>query len=152
MTDHPVVSAARSWIGTRFHHQGRLKKTSSHHGGVDCLGLLVGVALELDLRLQNGLPLASFDERDYSHYPDSSKLLLRMHQLLSEIEVSDIRPADIVLLKVDDSPQHLAIISNMMGGKGIIHAFAPARAVVEHALDDYWLQKIVSSFRLPTSI
>ena len=34
-----IVTCARSWIGTRFHHQGRLKKTQSHKGGVDCLGL-----------------------------------------------------------------------------------------------------------------
>jgi hypothetical protein len=32
---HPIVACARSWIGTRFHHQGRLKKADGHKGGVD---------------------------------------------------------------------------------------------------------------------
>ncbi len=39
-----IAAASRSWIGTAFHHQGRTKKTTGHKGGVDCLGLLVGVA------------------------------------------------------------------------------------------------------------
>jgi cell wall-associated NlpC family hydrolase len=42
---HPIVTQARGWIGTPFHHQARLKGI-----GCDCLGLCVGVALELELR------------------------------------------------------------------------------------------------------
>jgi hypothetical protein len=33
---------------------------------------------------------------------------------------------------------------------GLIHAYAPARAVVEHALDGWWLDKLDSAFRIPT--
>ncbi len=34
-----VVRTARTWLGTPYHHQGRLKGV-----GVDCAGLLIGVA------------------------------------------------------------------------------------------------------------
>ena len=166
---HPIVTAARGWIGTRFHHQGRIKKTGSHKGGVDCLGLLAGVAAELDLRDADGLPLIAFDETDYAHRPDTHRLRARLSELLIEIPSpamsaealakadcggglgrgkSSTRPGDIVLLRMDGSPQHLAIVSDWENSLGLIHAYAPARAVVEHALDDWWRERIEAAFRV----
>ncbi len=80
---HPIVACARGWIGTRFHHQGRIKKTESHKGGVDCLGLLAGVAAELDLLGSDGMPLIAADETDYAHQPDSAAPLQKLSQLLA---------------------------------------------------------------------
>ena len=40
-----IVTQARTWIGTPFHHQARLKGK-----GCDCLGLIVGVVDELGLK------------------------------------------------------------------------------------------------------
>ncbi|MDE3060454.1 MAG: hypothetical protein KGJ06_05535, partial [Pseudomonadota bacterium] len=117
---HPIVASARGWTGTRFHHQGRLKKTASHKGGVDCLGLLAGVAGELNLRDHNGEELAAFDEIDYSHRPDASKLRAKLAELLLRVPVQEISPGDIALLRIDGSPQHLAIISDFGGGLGMI--------------------------------
>jgi len=145
---HPIVATARGWIGTRFHHQGRLRKTDSHKGGVDCLGLLVGVAAELDLRGPGGLPIIAADETNYPHQPDASYLFSRLSALLMPIPLGGISPGDIVLLHIDESPQHLAIISDINGGLGIIHAYAPARAVVEHAIDDWWRKRIEATFRV----
>ena len=146
---HPIVACARGWIGTRFHYQGRLKKTDSHKGGVDCLGLLVGVAQELDLRMADDLPLASFDEADYPHQPDVVQLREQLSRLLRQIPAGGITPGDIVLLNIDGNPQHLAVISDRREGLGLIHAYAPARAVVEHGLDDWWRHKIAAAFRVP---
>ncbi len=143
-THSDIVACARGYIGTRFHHQGRLKKSRSHRGGIDCLGLLVGVARELNLRGKNGLPLVLFDERDYPHQPDTEALRMRLGALLYPIPPSELRAGDIVLLDIDGSPQHLAITSDT----GIIHAYAPAKAVVEHALDDYWREKIIATYRI----
>ena len=39
-----VVAAALAWTDTPFHHQARLKGV-----GVDCVGLVIGVARELGL-------------------------------------------------------------------------------------------------------
>ena len=44
MNRQDVVTAAREWIDTPFHHQARLKGV-----GVDCVGLVIGVARELAL-------------------------------------------------------------------------------------------------------
>lgn len=146
-----VVTSARGWLGTRFHHQGRLKKNAAHKGGVDCLGLLVGVAKELNLRAPDGAPLASFDELSYPHNPDAARLLAKLAEVLVSIPVTQLIPGDIVLLRVDGMPQHLAIISAMGDTLGIIHAYAPAHAVVEHGLDAFWEANITAAFRVPSS-
>jgi len=143
-----IVTHARDWIGTRFHHQGRLKKAPRHKGGVDCLGLLAGVASELGLRGPDGALLVAKDETDYSHQPDSARLRILLSQLLKPIPPQGIIPGDVLLLRVDDSPQHLAIVSDRQDGLGIIHAYAPARAVVEHGLDDFWLERIEAAYRV----
>lgn len=137
-----IITAARSWIDTRFHHQGRLKKTEIDKGGVDCLGLLIGVAAELSL------PFDKYDEISYSHYPDTQKLQTVLAAAMQEITINDIQAGDILLFCIDNNPQHLAIVSDFTGGFGIIHAYATARAVVEHALDSWWQKKIVSAFRV----
>jgi cell wall-associated NlpC family hydrolase len=145
---HAIVTAARSWLGTRFHHQGRIKQTATHKGGVDCLGLLTGIAHELDLRSGDGTPLAAFDETDYPHQPDVIRLKTRLNALLNAIAITDIQPADILLLNVDGSAQHLAIVTDLGDELGIIHAYAPARQVVEHHLDSYWNAAISAAFRI----
>ncbi|MDX2073498.1 MAG: hypothetical protein SFX19_03925 [Alphaproteobacteria bacterium] len=149
-----IIACARSYIGTRFSHQGRLKKTGSHKGGIDCLGLLVCVAAELDLRGKNGKPFAAFDERGYSHQPDTDALRQRFEMLLIPIPITGIKPADIALFTIDGAPQHMGILaspptSNHQRPTNLIHAYAPARAVVEHTLDGYWQEKMTAAFRLP---
>jgi hypothetical protein len=145
---HAIVTAARSWLGTRFHHQGRVKCTNQHAGGVDCLGLLMGVAQELHLTNAQGIALASCDETYYPHQPDCQKLYMTLSQHLIQIPIGDITPGNILLLKVDQNPQHLAIVSDYQNGFGMIHAYAPARAVVEHALDTWWKNAIAAAFRI----
>jgi cell wall-associated NlpC family hydrolase len=142
-----IVVAARSWLGTRFHHQGRLKKTDRHKGGVDCLGLLVGVAGELGLTRADGLPLMALDETDYAHYPDTIRLKQKLSQALAVIPHAGIQAGDILLLATDNQPQHLAIVSDFQQRLGIIHAYAPARCVVEHVLDGYWQERIAAAYR-----
>ena len=138
-----IITAARGWVGTRFAHQGRLKKTATHRGGVDCLGLLVGVANEL------GLPLAQHDDVTYGHLPDERALYKKLSELLLPVDTLLMEAGDIVLLRVDGRAQHMGIVSAY--GKsdfGLIHAYAPARAVVEHRLDEEWMQKVVGVFRV----
>jgi len=176
---HPIIACARSYLGTRFHHQGRLKKTASHKGGIDCLGLLAGVATELDLRGKNGEPLAHFDQKNYPHQPDTAELRRRLEMLLAPVPLDHIIPADIALFDIQGAPQHMGIISDNIPlplreglwegwelsgdkqqppptqpspsrgeGLNLIHAYAPARSVVEHAFDAYWREKMVAAFRI----
>lgn len=168
----PIITAARAYIGTRFQHQGRLGKTGAHRGGMDCLGLLVNVARDCGLRSRTGQLLAEVDEFNYPHYPDTARLREMLSTHLCEVAVSCLQEADIALFEIDGRAQHMGIICHPAGRIAsaqdlvplaedsalaqyapqndeftLIHAYAPARAVVEHALDEYWQQKIVGVFR-----
>ncbi len=152
-TQQAIVACARGWIGTRFHHQGRLKKTPVHHGGVDCLGLLVGVASELGLKSRTHKPIADFDHTTYPHYPQGTALMHNLNELLDPVSVSDMQAGDIALMAVDGAPRHLGIVSAIeIDGQqkpGLIHAYAQARKVVEHAIDAYWKNTIIRLYRVP---
>lgn len=145
---HPIVIAARAWIDTRFSHQGRRKKSAYDAGGVDCLGLLIGVAQELNLKDRVGRAFANSDTTDYSKVPDGNRLQATLGRLLESIAIEQMRAGDIVLFRLDGNPQHLGIISDHAHGFGIIHAYAPSRKVVENRLDESWEEKIVSVFRI----
>lgn len=144
-----IVRAARGWVGTHFHHQGRLKASMGHGGGCDCLGLLVGVAKELELKDQKGNPLSQWDERGYGHLPDGRKMRLIFEFLFNEVPPETMREGDLLLMRFERSPQHVAIVSrHPEGGWGIIHALASARKVVEHRLDEIWRSRIVAVYRI----
>lgn len=148
MHQEHIVQAARGWLGTRFCHQGRVKATLSHKGGVDCMGLLVGVARELELCCPKGKLLSSYDELNYPHYPDTVRLKSMLGMLLHEIPVGAMQPADILLLNIEGMPQHMGLVATLNGEQSLIHAYAPARAVVEHHLDSWWQRRIAGLFRL----
>jgi NlpC/P60 family putative phage cell wall peptidase len=137
-----IVTHARAWVGTPFHHQARLKGK-----GCDCLGLVVGVVDELGLKDKNGVQLAAYDEVTYSREPDGAYLTEKLTGLLFEVPVEEARAGDLGLFKVRENPQHLAILSDYEGTLGMIHSFAPARRVVEHRLDDDWKLRILKVFR-----
>ena len=141
-----IVRSARSYIGTRFCHQGRRKASQYDRGGVDCLGLLVGVARECAL-MKDGMPLCAFDECDYGHIPDAKRLYKALNVHLLKVEKTQVKPADVLLIEMDSSPQHVGIVADGKYGLNVIHAYAPARGVVEHRLDDEWWQKVKAVFR-----
>lgn len=128
-TGAEIVSAARKYLGVRWRHQGRSSL------GVDCLGLLVLVGKDLGLE--------SRDTTDYARLPDGARLMRELDEQLTR--VAEHQAGDILLMRFNSSPQHLAIKTDI----GIIHAYAQARKVVEHSLDSVWSSRIVCSYRLP---
>ena len=144
-----VVAEGRSWLGTQFHHQGRLKKTLAHKGGVDCLGLLVGIAKALEIREPNGRLLAQLDETDYTLFPGGERLGRALDAALMRKNAdAALQPADIVLFRMRGVPQHVGIVTEGPQGLGILHAYAQARKVVEHALDAEWQSQIDATYSL----
>ncbi len=166
-TPESILSEARTWLGTRFHHQGRVKANVVHKGGCDCLGLIAGVAAALDLQSREGLPLASYDTTDYGRAPDGGKLRETLARCLHEMPPEEIRPADVLLFRFEEEPQHVGLVSchpepqakdlPLQGilhcvqddSLTIIHCYASARKVVEHRLDDLWRSRIVAAYRFP---
>ena len=106
-----VVAEARTWIGTPWHHAARLKGV-----GVDCVGLLIGVAREL------GIVTSDFDIPAYVQGPDGT-MLYWCNRYLTPIPGSELQPGDIVVLVPDLLPQHMGILGDYRnGGLSIIHA------------------------------
>jgi NlpC/P60 family putative phage cell wall peptidase len=137
-----IVAQARTWLGTPFHHQARLKGK-----GCDCLGLIVGVVDELGLKDTYGRLLSSYDEITYPKEPDGAYLIEKLTDILLEVPIADARAGDLALFKVRENPQHLAILTDYEGTLGMIHSFAPSRRVVEHRLDEDWKSRLLKVFR-----
>ena len=149
MSGAAIVIEARTWIGTRFAHQGRAKRDAHFNGAVDCLGLLIGVAEALDLRDKYFAPLTTHDKQDYTRCPDGKTLERALHHALHPVPSASIQAGDIALFTMEGNPQHVGIITDYNSDAiGLIHAYAPARAVVEHVLDASWRERMIAAFRV----
>lgn len=142
MNRENILIEARSWIGTRFHHQGRVKRTASHRGGVDCIGLLVGVAQACGYTVE--------DETGYSRIPDGLRLKAALDHALVPVALDTIQQGDVLLFTLQQHPQHVGIVSQLEGGElGLIHAYIESRGVVEHRLDPFWWNRAVAAYAFP---
>lgn len=128
-----IVNEARKWLGTPYHHQGRVL---GH--GVDCIGLIVEVARALNL--------TDKDAMDYGRMPDGNRLISMLREHAGkEKKISEADPGDILLFRFIRQPRHVAIMTD----RGIIHAYAQFGKVVEHRADDRFMQQAVCAFEFP---
>ncbi len=139
-----IVRQARTWLGTPFQHQARIKNL-----GCDCLGLIIGVVQELGLLDKHGKLLASYDETTYPKQPSGTRLTAKLCSILYEVPVDKARPGDLALLTIAGNPQHLAILTDYehSGILGLIHCDTRSKCVVEHVLDQHWHSKLHKTFR-----
>lgn len=128
-----VLAEARTWLGTPFRHQGRCRGV-----GVDCIGLIVGVA--------RGLGLAVRDRADYPRQPDGHSLEAALDGQLMRLRPGEIRPADVLLMRIRRMPQHVGILAE---NGVILHAHSAAGRVVEMRLDERWWDRVVAGYRFP---
>lgn len=150
ITHEQIIAQARTWKDTKFQHQGRLKKYPGCKGGVDCIGLVVGVIGELKMRDATGKLLIDYDDTSYSFTPDGYTLKATLDAHLQPIEKpkENIRPGDIPLMRFNKNPQHVGFITDRDDGAlGIIHCYSNSEKVVEHILDDKWRDLIVAAYR-----
>jgi NlpC/P60 family putative phage cell wall peptidase len=118
-----VVAEARTWLQTPYHHCADLKGV-----GVDCAMLLVRVYCDLGL-------VKPFDPRPYSpqwmlHHGEEKYLafLLTHSRRVARAEVG---LGDVVLFRFGRCFSHGGIVTKT-DPLTIVHAFAPARRVVEN--------------------
>lgn len=120
-----LVAEARSWLGTRYHHLGRVKGV-----GVDCIGFVGGVALACGI---SNAPAWAQDRAlaGYSRQPNPTMLLDACRAYLEPV-AGTWQIADVLVLQMprDDAPRHFALISEL-DPLYIVHAYAQARKVVE---------------------
>lgn len=139
MTHADVVAEARRWLGTPYQHQGRVRGA-----GVDCAGLVIGVARAL------GIVAPDFDIQGYARQPDGHSLAEHCAACMAPIAPADALPGDVASIAFQGHEMHLAILADYAhGGLSIIHALLRARRVVEHRLDAAWHARIVGWYRMP---
>lgn len=134
-----IVAAARSWVGTRYSHQQRLKQV-----GVDCVGLILGVGLELGIMGSDTDRLfARF--RGYSRVPNPRRMQEGMELFLDPTPLTAHTPGAVGWLQWrDDLPMHLAVMATFEGRPTMIHSYKEAGKCVEHDFDQVWESRLNS--------
>lgn len=117
-----VVEAARAWIGTPYHHMGRVRGA-----GVDCGTLIEQSYIDARVKLRFEIPAYSQQWHLHRADPVYERLLDRNGFHL----VASPGIGDIALFKVARQHAHGAIVSGLGEQLRIIHAYSPSRAVVE---------------------
>ncbi len=141
MSRPDVVVAARAYIGTPYLHQGRVKGPL---GGIDCVGLPVGVAWDL------GLKAREWNVTGYRRLPDGVTLMRQIRPLMAhEVPQTAMAPGDLLVIAWDRFPHHVGILGDHLGGLSIIHADNRRGEVVEQRLVLAAGMKFVAAFRFP---
>ncbi|MEW5708785.1 MAG: peptidase P60 [Pseudomonadota bacterium] len=135
VTRADIVAKAREYLGTPFHHQGRVKGV-----GVDCAGLVICVARDLGL--------TDFDTIDYGRHADGARMRALLEAHLERVPFSEARPGDVLYLWFVKEGQHLAFLTEL-DPPYVLHATAAYRKVVEHRLDETWRARVAGAYRFP---
>lgn len=119
-----IVAEARSWVGTPYHHHGRVKGV-----GVDCAQILLAVYAD-------ALGLApSFDVGQYStqwHLHRSEEIYLEWLSRAGARQVDEPQPGDIAMFQFGRTFSHSAIHT---GDGLVVHAYAGTiQQVIESGL------------------
>ena len=147
-TTKDIVATSRTFVGAPFVFQGRAIAT-----GVDCVGLLIGVAAQEGLCDREGVPITT--DRVIKRYRQRPEPLVLMRELKSLMEEApDLEPRIGTVLVfgfqgVRGALCHCGIVVDRPRGVGIIHASNSLRRVVEHLLDDELLSHARAAFLWP---
>jgi hypothetical protein len=147
-----IVDCARTYLGTKFRHQGRSKGAA-----LDCVGLPYCVAAELGLRSRDGKPIVKDENLNYPAQPMDDFVLTECRRLLVEKPAEQMLAGDVLCIKMPLVPCHVAIVSTVYEGTanecfGIIHSYAPARKVVETVINNAWRSRIAGCFAFSEAV
>lgn len=117
VTRSEVVACAQSYLGVRWLHQGRSR------AGVDCVGLVAAIALDLGLVDPKALVIPPYRTR-----PDGS-LLQYFSTHMDRINKRNVQAGSVAIFAFGGSPYHAGIITDVHSS-AIIHAYAAERKVV----------------------
>ena len=139
LTQDTITTAARSWIGTPYHHQACCKGV-----GVDCLGLVRGVWRDCFGADCVEPPAYS---RDWAEASGIETMLAGAREHLIAIDVNAIEAGDVIVfrLRAGFVAKHAAIVAT---DETMIHAMEGC-PVAEVALSSWWRRRIAGAFRFP---
>ena len=139
MCSNRIISIARSWIGTPYHHQAARKGV-----GCDCLGLVRGVYRELYGRDAETPPPYS---ADWAETLQRETMLEAARRHLIEIPSAERQPGDVLIFRL--RPGTVAKHAGLMATScTMIHAIEGA-PVCETSLAPWWRRRIAGTFRFP---
>ncbi len=134
-----LVNAARQYIGVKFQHLGR-QRTSRE--GIDCAGLLILTINDIGIR--NDL----LKINNYSIFPKPTMMRTYLQKYCDIISFNSIKDGDIMYMTFIDYPQHLAFKSTMNNIAYMIHSYSTIGKVVEHRLNQKWINRIAECYRI----
>jgi hypothetical protein len=138
-----IVPKAREYVAanTPFHQQGRVKGR-----GLDCVGIVLCVGEDLGLRYKHGGLIKRFDYMDYGLFPVLDQMQAEAEKIFVKKSVESMIPGDILTMRAPFLVHHMAIVSQLQQGFGIIHAYGAVGKVTEHLLDARWAARIAGVF------
>ena len=112
VTREEIVTAARGWLGTPYHHQASVKGVGS-----DCLGLIRGIWRELYGPEPEAMPPYT---PDWGSATGSETLLAAACRHLVKLDdVSTARPGDVLVFRMRDEgvAKHAGILVSVRGSR-----------------------------------
>lgn len=141
-----VQEAARGFAGTPFKDQHRKKGVN---GGIDCVGLVLLVAESLGIAYRDTQEMRGEDYLNYS-VGLHSLVLDECKKRLVEKSLAQMKQGDVIVLRIDGSTTHAAIVTEHKGQVYMIHAYnGGPRCVTEHIMDFKWRRRIAGVFEYP---
>lgn len=133
VTRSDLVKEARSYLGTPYHHLGRLKGV-----GVDCIGVVMGLAKFVGIE---------FDTAGWI-YPKNGAGVKLNHELgryLLIIPTCFATSGDVATFCLfgEEQPQHVGVLTDY----GLLHTHAGVGKVVEHLYSHQWQKRASAAFR-----
>jgi NlpC/P60 family putative phage cell wall peptidase len=158
-----IVTIARAWLGTPYHHQASVKGV-----GCDCIGLVRGIWR--DLYGAEPQPLPAYT-RDWAEAHGRETLLEAARRHLIEVTPTEAQPGDVLIFRWRRTApaKHCAILSEpplpacgeRVGMRGsrernsivcgtMIHALEGA-PVSEVSLSPWWHRHLAGAFMFPAA-
>ncbi len=134
-----IITEALSWVGTPYQHQMSIKGA-----GCDCLGLVRGIWREFYGDEPMALPPYT---PDWAEKSKIETLKNAADECLQKIEISQARPADILLFRMQAGvpAKHIAIV---LDEDLIVHAYW-GRAVTKSFLAPFWRRRRAYAYSFP---
>lgn len=129
-----IIKEARRWIGTPFRHAGRSET------GIDCVGI--------PIKILHFLRYTEWDDIDYSRRVNPARMKEEIELFCVNVEqgIVNAQKADLLWFNICGSSQHVGIYTGKEENT-LIHAYESVGKVVEHELNNKWVNRIQSVYR-----
>jgi len=136
ITRKEIVAVAKTYVGTPFHHLGRVKKI-----GIDCVGIILGVAEELNI------PLVILPEfKRYGRRSRQESLLYYMDEQFIWVENREVGSIAVSWYdRITKEPSHLGIVTEI----GMVHTNGHLKIAIEEHWSPKWAMQIVGFYKYP---